>query len=126
MLIDQFTEEQLIQIRRELRERQQLSKYTISEETWAKLDELFDHKSYSDQTLFPYRSVGDAICVIADFTTDNFIYKRQGKAKKQIGWYRAQSVPNEKEEEYKQIIKDILEVISKHRKQKECPLKRPV
>ena len=125
MLIDQFTEEQLIQIRRELRERQQIRKNNLSEEMWAEIDKLFDHKSYSAQTLFPYRSVGDAICVIADFTLDNFIYKRQGRTKKQIGWYRSQSIPQDKEEAYRKIVKDVLSAIAENRTHTEFPLKKP-
>ena len=125
MLIDQFTEEQIAQIRRELRERQQLHKGTVSEETWREIDKYFEHKSYSDASLFPYRAVGDAISVIADYVSDNFVYKNHGRSKKQIGWYRSQTIPQNKEAEYRSIVQDILDVIRKHRTYKAFPLKKP-
>lgn len=49
MLIDQFTEEQLAQIRRELREVQKLSKASLNYEISAKVEELFDTRSYHDE-----------------------------------------------------------------------------
>ena len=125
MLIDQFTEEEIAQIRRELKELQQLHKSSISEENWKEIDRLFGHKSYCDQCLFPYRAVGDAISVIADYTLDNFVYKHHGRSKKQIGWYRSQTVPQDKQETYRQIGKDILKVIEKYRKHKDFPLVKP-
>lgn len=125
MLIDQFTEEQLIQIRRELREIQKLSKVSLNEELFKKVNNLFDAKSYRDNCIFPYRKVTEAIGTIADYTLDNFVYKHQGKAKKQIGWYRAQYIPSEMEEEYRQMTEEILDVIKKHKKQKEFSFKKP-
>lgn len=125
MLIDQFTEEEIAQIRRELKKRQQLHKYSFSQENWQEIDKLFEHKSYSDQCLFPYREIGDAISVIADYTLDNFVYKHQGRAKKQIGWYRSQTVPHDKQETYRQIGKDILKVIEQYRTNKDFPLTKP-
>ena len=125
MLIDQFSEEEIAQIRRELRERQQLHKGSVSEETWREIDKIFDHKSYSDAAIFPYRAVGDAISVIADYTTDNFVYKNHGRSKKQIGWYRSQTIPSDKEATYRDVIQDILKVIQKYKTTKEFPLKKP-
>lgn len=125
MLIDQFTEEQLAQIRRELRELQKLSKASLNEELFEKVNELFDRESYHNECLFPYREVTEAIGTIADYTLDNFVYKHHGRAKKQIGWYRAQNIPNSKEEEYRQITEEILDVIRKHKTNKKFSLKKP-
>ena len=125
MLIDQFTEEQLAQIRRELRELQKLSKASLNEELFKKVNNLFDARSYHDNCIFPYREVTEAIGTIADYTLDNFVYKHHGRAKKQIGWYRAQNIPSQMEEEYRQITEEILEIIQKHKKQKEFSLKKP-
>lgn len=125
MLIDQFTEEQLAQIRRELREVQKLSKASLNYEISAKVEELFDTKSYHDECIFPYREVTDAIGTIVDYTLDNFVYKKHGRAKKQIGWYRSQTIPLKMEEEYKEIANEILDIIRKHKKQREFSLKKP-
>ena len=125
MLIDQFTEEQLDQIRRELREIQKLSKASINYDISSQVEEIFDRKTYHDQCLFPYRAVTEAVGTIADYTTDNFVYKKHGRAKKQIGWYRAQNIPIQKEEEYKEIVHEILDIIRKHKKQKQFSLKKP-
>ena len=125
MLIDQFSEEEIAQIRRELKERQQIHKYSVSEENWNEIDKLFGHKSYCNNGLFPYRAVGDAISVITDYTLDNFVYKHHGRSKKQIGWYRSQTIPKDKEEAYRQIGKEILEIIEKYRSYKDFPLTKP-
>lgn len=125
MLIDQFTEEQLAQIRRELREVQKLSKASLNYEISAKVEELFDTKSYHDECIFPYREVTDAIGTIVDYTLDNFVYKKHGRAKKQIGWYRSQNIPLQKEEEYREMANEILDIIRKHKKQREFSLKKP-
>jgi len=125
MLIDQFTEEQLAQIRRELREVQKLSKASLNYEISAKVEELFDTRSYHDECIFPYREVTDAIGTIVDYTLDNFVYKKHGQAKKQIGWYRSQNIPLQKEEEYREMANEILDIIRKHKKQREFSLKKP-
>jgi len=125
MLIDQFTEEQLAQIRRELREVQKLSKASLNYEISAKVEELFDTRSYHDECIFPYREVTDAIGTIVDYTLDNFVYRKHGRAKKQIGWYRSQNIPLPKEEEYKEMANEILDIIRKHKKQREFSLKKP-
>lgn len=125
MLIDQFTEEQLAQIRRELREVQKLSKASMNDEIIVEIDRLFDRKTYHQECLFPYRDVTLAIGTIADYTMDNFVYKHHGRAKKQIGWYRAQNIPQDKENEYKEIVKEIINVIRKHRLNRQFSLKKP-
>lgn len=125
MLIDQFTEEQLTQIRRELREIQKLSKISINEEIFQKVDQIFDRKTYHNNCIFPYRAVTEAIGTIVDYTLDNFVYKKHGRAKKQIGWYRSQNISNNKEKEYKEMTEEILQIIRKHKKQKEFSLKKP-
>lgn len=125
MLIDQFTEEQLAQIRRELREVQKLSKASLNYEISAKVEELFDTRSYHDECIFPYREVTDAIGTIVDYTLDNFVYKKHGRAKKQIGWYRSQNIPLQKEEEYREMANEILDIIRKHKKQRKFSLKKP-
>lgn len=125
MLIDQFTEEQLAQIRRELREIQKLSKATLHEELFQKVDEVFDRESYHKECIFPYREVSEAISTLADYTLDNFVYKKHGRAKKQIGWYRSQNIPNNKEKEYREITEEIMDIIRKHKKEKKFSLKKP-
>ena len=125
MLIDQFTEEQLAQIRRELREVQKLSKASLNYEISAEVEKIFDRDTYHKECLFPYRAVTDAIGTIVDYTMDNFVYKKHGRAKKQIGWYRSQTVPMNKEEEYRQIVHEIVDVIRKHKRNKEFSLKKP-
>ena len=125
MLIDQFTEDQLAQIRRELREVQKLSKASLNYEISSEVENVFDSKSYHDECLFPYRAVTDAIGTIIDYTMDNFVYKKHGRAKKQIGWYRSQTVPINKEEEYRQIVHEIIDVIKKHKTNKKFSLKKP-
>ena len=125
MLIDQFTEEQIAQIRRELREIQKLSKVSLNYEISAEVEQLFDHSSYSKECLFPYWAVTDAVATIIDYTMDNFVYKHHGRAKKQIGWYRAQNIPLPKEEEYRAMAHEIINVIGKHRKQTQFSLKKP-
>lgn len=125
MLIDQFTEEQIAQIRRELREIQKLSKTSINYDISGQIEEIFDKKTYHDQCLFPYRAVTEAIGVIIDYTMDNFVYKKHGRSKKMIGWYRAQNIPINKEEEYKEMAHEILDIIKKHKKQKQFSLKKP-
>lgn len=125
MLIDQFTEDQLAQIRRELREVQKLSKASLNYEISSEVEKIFDSKSYHDECLFPYRAVTDAIGTIVDYTMDNFVYKKHGRAKKQIGWYRSQTVPLNKEEEYRQIVHEIIDVIKKHKTNKKFSLKKP-
>ena len=125
MLIDQFTEEQLAQIRRELREVQKLSKASLNYEISAEVENIFDRDTYHKECLFPYRTVTDAIGTIIDYTMDNFVYKKHGRAKKQIGWYRSQTVPIAKEEEYRRIVHEIIDVIKKHKTNKEFSLKKP-
>lgn len=125
MLIDQFTEEQLAQIRRELREIQKLSKANLNEELFEKVNQIFDRETYHAQCLFPYREVTEAIGIIVDYTLDNFVYKNHGRAKKQIGWYRAQNIPREKEREYREMTEEILDVIRKHKHNKKFSLKKP-
>ena len=125
MLIDQFTEEQLAQIRRELREVQKLSKASLNYEISAEVENIFDRDTYHKECLFPYRAVTDAIGTIVDYTMDNFVYKKHGRAKKQIGWYRSQTVPMNKEEEYRQIVHEIIDIIRKHKRNKEFSLKKP-
>ncbi len=125
MFIDQFTEEQIAQIRKELRLVQKLSKVTVNQELWEKIEKIFDRQSYHKENIFPYRELSDAITTIADFTVDNFIYKNQGRTKKQIGWYRNQNIPKEKEKEYLQITEEILDVIRNHKKNKAFSLKKP-
>lgn len=125
MLIDQFTEEELAQIRRELREVQRLSKASLNYEISQEVESLFDSKSYHKECLFPYRAVTDAIATIVDYVMDNFVYKKHGRAKKQIGWYRSQTIPADKEQEYRQIVHEIIDVIRKHKKNKEFSLKKP-
>lgn len=125
MLIDQFTEEQIAQIRRELREIQKLSKTSINYDISGQIEEIFDKKTYHDQCLFPYRAVTEAIGIIVDYTMDNFVYKKHRRSKKMIGWYRAQNIPMNKEEEYKEMAHEILDIIKKHKKQKQFSLKKP-
>ena len=124
MLIDKFTADELVQIRRELRMVQTLHKGTLNNEVRKKLEELFDIKTYHDQSIFPIRTVEDAITTIADYTLDNFVYKNQGNTKKQIGWYRSQNITQTMEPEYREMLDELMEVITKHRKQKEFSLKR--
>ena len=125
MLIDQFTESELAQIKRELKMIQALGKESVNKEIRDKVDKLFDIPAYHTQLIFPTRSVGDAISTIIDFTLDNFVYKNQGKTKRQIGWYRSQQISQTMEPEYKQMIDEIIEIIKKHRKQKTFPLRKP-
>ena len=125
MLIDQFTEEQLAQIRKELREVQRLSKASLNYEISSEVEKIFDTSSYHKECLFPYRVVTDAIGVIVDYTMDNFVYKNQGRSKKQIGWYRSQTISAQKEDECRQIVGEIINVIKKHKTTKEFSLKKP-
>ena len=124
MFIDQFTEEQIALIRRELKERQSISKATEGEYIRQKVQEIFDWKSYSNAGLYPCRAVGDAISAIADYAFDNFIYKKQGRAKKQIGWYRSGVIRKDREEEYLHCVDEILDILRKYKTEKEFPLKK--
>ena len=124
MLIDQFTPQQIAQIRRELREIQKMSKIGNNEKMWAEVNKLFDHKSYSDECLFPYRAVTDAISAICDFTFDNFVYKNTGRTKKQVGWYRSPTLPLGKEALYENMQQELLKVIEKYRMNSKFPLKK--
>ena len=131
MLIDQFTEEQIAQIKRELKEIQGKSKGIAGRIIKDKVHELFDFKSYCNAGLFPYAKVTDSIVAIINCTLDNYIYRRgEGREKINgkrfsVGWYVNNVIPDNMYDEYMQIADEILKVIQKHRKAKEFPFETP-
>ena len=131
MLIDQFTEEQLAQIKRELKEVQGRSKGKAGRTIKDKVDAVFDHKSYSNAGLWPYSKVSEAIVAIVNYSLDNFVYRYSDGREKpngkrySPGWYVNTVITEGMYEEYMQMSDEIIEVIKKHRKQKEFPHKAP-
>ena len=121
MLLEQFTPDQIAQLRKELALIGNRSKKTELAGAIARIERIFDHDSYGAVNLFPYRAVYDAINVVTDYALDNFAYKTKNNHRG--SWGRNDQVPKDIRDEYVQTVNEILDVVEKHKKDRMCPVK---
>ena len=126
MIINQLTEEEIAQIKRELKQTQGHSKNIAGKEIKDKLDALFDYKSYSDVGLYPCYQLSNAIFAIVNNSLDNFVYRYGNEGKRNIiGWCNNTVIPNDIYEEYMQMSDEIIDLIKKHRKNTKFTKEKP-
>lgn len=114
-MIEQFTPEQLAQIRKELgmmnKNRQ---KDSLLHAQYARLDQVFPRRDYQLVGLYNWPELRQALTVLCDHTVNNYVAKQTHRdCNPRLA--RNNTVPAELTDRYKAVADEIIDVLERHK-----------
>lgn len=112
-MLEQFTKEQIEQIRKELKEHdRKTQKEMLLDDEIKRVENAFPREVYSPQGMYPASEIKLALFMLCDYCTNNFTVKTKSTARHRGAHIvRATCVPDKIAEKYRNVFAAFISVI---------------